>query len=234
MVARCGLKVTVRHHEACRVMRNIYPEWRNFQFALKSHFLYTLPLTVVFKLEYALFYQFYAKMSSFSIKRFSIRLLSSTSRRHARGRLTSPRMKRKYPERMKITENIVGCTIIFCLQLSVNHFRNRSVNSTRLLELRLCQQRLFKQRPLQCMVACSWRVNTRVGLRQLPYRALWDRVGTMPGCPLLESQYTSQTPTIPLQSSLRQGRYNAWLPTPGESIHESDSDDCLTELFGTW
>ena len=27
--------------------------------------------------------------------------------------------------------------------------------------------------------------------------------------------------------------YNAWLPAPGESIHESDSDNCLTELFGT-
>lgn len=27
--------------------------------------------------------------------------------------------------------------------------------------------------------------------------------------------------------------FNAWLPAPGESIHESDSDNCLTELFGT-
>ena len=26
---------------------------------------------------------------------------------------------------------------------------------------------------------------------------------------------------------------NAWLPAPGESIHETDSDNCLTELFGT-
>ena len=62
-------KVTVRHHE---VMPHSYPEWWNFQFAPKSHygffFLHTLPSTIVFKLEYALLYQFYATMCCFSTK----------------------------------------------------------------------------------------------------------------------------------------------------------------------
>ena len=31
-------RVTVRHREACRVMPNSYPEWRDFQFALNNHF----------------------------------------------------------------------------------------------------------------------------------------------------------------------------------------------------
>ena len=54
-------RVTVRHHEACRVKPNSYPEWRNFQFAPNNHyrfcFLHTLPSMIVFKLGFALFYQ---------------------------------------------------------------------------------------------------------------------------------------------------------------------------------
>ena len=62
MIVRCGLKrrVTVRHHEACRMMPNNYSEWRNFQFALNNHytffFFHTFPLTIVFKLGYALLF----------------------------------------------------------------------------------------------------------------------------------------------------------------------------------
>ena len=45
------------------------PEWRNFQFAPKNHygffFLHTLPSTIAFRLEYVLFYQFYAKITTF-------------------------------------------------------------------------------------------------------------------------------------------------------------------------
>ena len=51
-------RVTVRHHE----------DW-NFQFAPKNHygffFLQTLPSTIAFKLEYVLFYQFDAKITTF-------------------------------------------------------------------------------------------------------------------------------------------------------------------------
>ena len=105
-------RVTVRHHEACRVMPNSYPEWRNFNshrtIIIDSFFLYTCPSTIVFKLESALFYQFYAEISIFSIKKCSVRLLSTKSWSHARGRLTLPCIRRKYPERVKIAENRVG------------------------------------------------------------------------------------------------------------------------------
>ena len=44
-------------------------EWQNFRFAPKNHygffFLYSLPLTIVFRLEYVLFYQLYAKITTF-------------------------------------------------------------------------------------------------------------------------------------------------------------------------
>ena len=35
-------------------------------------FLHTFPLTIAFKLEYALFYQFYAKITVFFIKKCSV------------------------------------------------------------------------------------------------------------------------------------------------------------------
>ena len=96
-------RVIVRHHEACRVMPNIYPEWQNFQFAPSSHYrfilLHTLPSTIVFKLGYALFYQFYVKWVHFrsSNVRFGICL-----------RRPDVTHEGKYPERVKITENHVG------------------------------------------------------------------------------------------------------------------------------
>ena len=59
-------RVTVWHHEAYQVMPNSYPEWRNFQLAPNNHdvffFLHTLSSTIVLKIEYALFYQFCAKL----------------------------------------------------------------------------------------------------------------------------------------------------------------------------
>ena len=84
---RCGLKisswrVTVLHHETCRVMPNSYPEWWNFQFTPNNHygffFLRTFPLTIAFKLLPALFYQYYAKIPTFSAKKCSIQLLPMT------------------------------------------------------------------------------------------------------------------------------------------------------------
>ena len=45
------------------------PEGRNFQYAPKNHFgfffLHTLPSTIAFRLKYMLFYQFYAKITTF-------------------------------------------------------------------------------------------------------------------------------------------------------------------------
>ena len=56
---------TVRHHEACQVMPNSYPEWRNFQFALNSHyglfFLHTLPLSTALSLNVCYFVNFTLK-----------------------------------------------------------------------------------------------------------------------------------------------------------------------------
>ena len=93
-------------------MPNNYPEWQNCQFAQISRyiffFLHTLSLTIVFKLGYALFHQFYAEISTFSIKKCSVRHLSTTSWYHARGHLTSSGIRRKYPEQVKIKENRIG------------------------------------------------------------------------------------------------------------------------------
>ena len=50
-------RVTVQHRETCRVISNRYQVWQNFQFTPNNHyvfyFLLTLPLTIVFNLEYA-------------------------------------------------------------------------------------------------------------------------------------------------------------------------------------
>ena len=64
------------HHEGnCSASRGLpsdaeqLPEWRNFQFAPKNYygffFLHTVPSTIAFRLEYVLFYQFYAKITTF-------------------------------------------------------------------------------------------------------------------------------------------------------------------------
>ena len=58
-------RVTVRYHEAFRLMPNRYSEWRKFQFAPNNNFwlffLHSLPSTISSKLEYALFCPFNAK-----------------------------------------------------------------------------------------------------------------------------------------------------------------------------
>ena len=65
-------RVLVRRHQACRVMPNSYPSdgffnlhRRNIMDSFFFFFLHTLPLTIAFKLEYVLFYQFYAKITTF-------------------------------------------------------------------------------------------------------------------------------------------------------------------------
>ena len=99
--------VTIRHHETYRVMLNSYPEWRNFQFTPNNQFRLFF-FETAFKLEYVLFYQFLARITTFSSKKCSVRLLSkktskhllqndvktsrSTSWRHPRGCLTPPRV----------------------------------------------------------------------------------------------------------------------------------------------
>ena len=62
-------RVTIRHHEACRVMPNSYPNDGIINLHRRTImdfiFLHTLPSTIAFRLEYVLFYQFYAKISTF-------------------------------------------------------------------------------------------------------------------------------------------------------------------------
>ena len=62
--------------KAWRGMLNSYTEWWNFQFAPNNHcgffFLHTFLSKITFKLNYALFYQFYTKMSTFSAKKRSV------------------------------------------------------------------------------------------------------------------------------------------------------------------
>ena len=95
-------RVTVQHHKACRVR---HPEWLNFQFTPKNHyrffFLHTLPLTTTFSIENVLlYYQFHARITTFSSKKCSVRQVDVKTfgtkwckkwrqNRHARGRLTS-------------------------------------------------------------------------------------------------------------------------------------------------
>ena len=87
-------------------------EWF-FQFAPNNHyrsfFLHTLPSTIVFKLDYVVFYKFYTEDTTFPIKKCSVRHPSSTHWHHVRGRLTPPCVRQKYPERVKIVENLVWC-----------------------------------------------------------------------------------------------------------------------------
>ena len=58
LVENSVTRVTVRRHEAGRVMPNSYPSDGIFQFAPKTHygfiFLHTLPTTIAFRLEYVL------------------------------------------------------------------------------------------------------------------------------------------------------------------------------------
>ena len=63
-------RMTVRHHEACRVMPNSYPSDGIFSLHLTAimdlFFLHTLPSTIAFRLgSYVLFYQFYAEITTF-------------------------------------------------------------------------------------------------------------------------------------------------------------------------
>ena len=79
-------KTTVRHHSASLVMPNSYPEWRNFHFEPNNHyrffFFHTLLSTIAFRLECMLFYQIYTKITTFSIKRCSVRFGSYLRRWH--------------------------------------------------------------------------------------------------------------------------------------------------------
>ena len=87
------MRVTLRHHKACRVMPNSYPKWQNFQFPPNNHFgfffLHTTASTIAFKRLYALFSQYNAEISTFSVKKYSAPLLPMLlSRKSCRKNMT--------------------------------------------------------------------------------------------------------------------------------------------------
>ena len=78
-------RVTALPSDAEQLSRVTKFSLRTKQPLLTFFFLHTFPSTIVLS-----FYQFYAKMCTFSMKKCSVRHLSTTSCRQARGRLTPP------------------------------------------------------------------------------------------------------------------------------------------------
>ena len=75
------------HHKgnclATESLPNCYSEWQNFQFASNKpygfgFFLQILSQIIAFKLKYVLFYQFYTKISTFSVTKCWVWLLPAT------------------------------------------------------------------------------------------------------------------------------------------------------------
>ena len=74
-------RVTVRHHEARLMMPSSYPSDGIFSLhrrTIVDSFSCILHSTIVFRLDYVLFYQFYAKITTFFDQKSSVRLLSYT------------------------------------------------------------------------------------------------------------------------------------------------------------
>ena len=71
-------RVTVWHHQACRVMPNSYPEWQNFQFPPISHYGFFFLHKIHLSLFMHYFINFNANTSIFSIKKCLVQLLSTT------------------------------------------------------------------------------------------------------------------------------------------------------------
>ena len=58
--------VTVRHHEACQVMPDSYPELQNFQFEPYNHYrFFFCSFSCILFLNMCFFYQYYAKVTTF-------------------------------------------------------------------------------------------------------------------------------------------------------------------------
>ena len=92
-------------------------EWRNFHFASKYHygffFLHTLPSTLAIRLEYVLFYQFYAKITTFFNKKSLVRLISYTltSKHLAETDMKMMSRRQKWHPNVRIII-LTSCTIV--------------------------------------------------------------------------------------------------------------------------
>ena len=106
-------RVTVWHHEACRVMPNSYHEWQKFQFAPNNHyrifFLHTFR-RLYLSLNMCYFINFALKLVHFQSRnvRFGSYLRHPQVMHEV---VLHPLVWRKYPEQVKITENLVGHAI---------------------------------------------------------------------------------------------------------------------------
>ena len=81
LIGNSVTRVTVRYHDPSRVMPNSYPSDGIFNLhrrTAKDSFSCILPSTIAFRLEYVLFYQFYAKITIFFDHEKTVRLLSYT------------------------------------------------------------------------------------------------------------------------------------------------------------
>ena len=86
-------------------MPDSYPKRRNFNSYQTTIIIDSF--SCIFFLRYVLFYQFYAEISTFFIKKCLVGLLSKTSWHYAQVPHTHLGIRRKYPERVKPTENLV-------------------------------------------------------------------------------------------------------------------------------
>ena len=68
LIENSVMRVNVRHHSASLLMPSSYPSDRIFNLhrrtIMDSFFLHTLHLTIAFRHEYVLFYQFYSKLTT--------------------------------------------------------------------------------------------------------------------------------------------------------------------------
>ena len=81
-----GIENSVMSVAVCQVMPTVIPSNRILNLPratiMDFFFLHTLPSTIAFKLKYILSCQSYAKITTFFIKKCSVRLLSMTMSKH--------------------------------------------------------------------------------------------------------------------------------------------------------
>ena len=109
-------RVTVMHHEVYRLMPNSYPGWQNFQFTPNYHYRFFSCLLFLRRLYLSLnnryFTNFMLKYVSDQemLARFGIYwrcpIVMHEDLISCRGRLTSSRIREKYPGWIKIAENL--------------------------------------------------------------------------------------------------------------------------------
>ena len=154
-----------------------YPKWRNFQFAPNSHcglfFLHTLPSTIASKLEYALFYQNYAKIATFSVKKcLVLHLYTILASKHL-AENDIKLMSKRHPDIMHMTP---GVRQDFLAPVSHAHI---PVRYARMVQL---QYSIYMYNQLQCPYCMSL-------ITRKPVFGVCDQVGLNPDYSAKEACY---------------------------------------------